>query len=348
MIGVKYHVPLAVDGGTGVIEGRYVGATASGAPASGTWALADFVVTQDGHVFICTSGGTPGTWIDASASGGSTPTGAAGGALDGSYPNPGLAASVAGSGLSESSDVLAVNVDGSTLEISSDSLRVKDSGVTEAKLGLTDVTTANASTSAHGLLKKLDNNAAHYMDGQGNWSTPSGSGGVASDSIWDAAGDLAVGTGADTAARLALGSSGKVLRSNGSTATWEYPLGYEYDYVTRNTDLTVSATTAAGASSWITGNSVSYDGSTRVLIECFSMLVTPSGGDTIVTLWEDSTDLGRIAQVSGAGAAGIHGMWFRTPSNASHTYTVKAYRATANGTIYGSLGAVAFLRITKA
>lgn len=41
----------------------------------------------------------------------------------------------------------------------------------------TDVTTLNASTTLHGLLKKLDNNAAHYMDGQGNWSTPAGSGG---------------------------------------------------------------------------------------------------------------------------------------------------------------------------
>ena len=36
-----------------------------------------------------------------------------------------------------------------------------------------DNTDLNASTSAHGLLKKLDNNAAHFLDGQGNWSTPS-------------------------------------------------------------------------------------------------------------------------------------------------------------------------------
>lgn len=34
-----------------------------------------------------------------------------------------------------------------------------------------DNTDLNASTSAHGLLKKLDNNAAHYLDGQGNWAT---------------------------------------------------------------------------------------------------------------------------------------------------------------------------------
>lgn len=102
------------------------------------------------------------------------PTGAAGGALDGSYPNPGLASSVAGAGLAETSDVLSVNVDSSTIEINTDTLRVKDAGVTEAKIGLSDVTTNNASTSNHGFLKKLDNNAAHFMDGQGNWSTPTG------------------------------------------------------------------------------------------------------------------------------------------------------------------------------
>lgn len=38
----------------------------------------------------------------------------------------------------------------------------------------TDIATLNASTSAHGLLRKLDNNAAHYLDGTGAWSTPAG------------------------------------------------------------------------------------------------------------------------------------------------------------------------------
>ena len=54
--------------------------------------------------------------------------GDAGGVLDGTYPNPGLAASVAGAGLAETSDVLSVNVDGTTIEINSDTLRLKDTG----------------------------------------------------------------------------------------------------------------------------------------------------------------------------------------------------------------------------
>lgn len=48
-----------------------------------------------------------------------------------------------------------------------------------------------------------------------------GSGDVATDAIWDAAGDLAVGTGANTAARLAIGGNGTILKSNGTTASWQ-------------------------------------------------------------------------------------------------------------------------------
>jgi hypothetical protein len=41
---------------------RYVGATASGAPTTGTFAIGDFVIDQTGKIWICTVAGTPGTW----------------------------------------------------------------------------------------------------------------------------------------------------------------------------------------------------------------------------------------------------------------------------------------------
>lgn len=49
---------------------RYVGATSTGAPASGTFLVGDFVIDQTGKVYICTTAGTPGTWTQVGSGGG--------------------------------------------------------------------------------------------------------------------------------------------------------------------------------------------------------------------------------------------------------------------------------------
>lgn len=51
-----------------VAASRYVGATASGAPVAGTFAIGDFAVDQAGRIWVCTTAGTPGTWVAAVAS----------------------------------------------------------------------------------------------------------------------------------------------------------------------------------------------------------------------------------------------------------------------------------------
>lgn len=55
--------------------------------------------------------------------------------------------------------------------------------VTDAKLSTSDITTNNVSTSKHGFAPKGDANAAHYLDGTGAYSTPSGSGGLAHSTV---------------------------------------------------------------------------------------------------------------------------------------------------------------------
>jgi Concanavalin A-like lectin/glucanases superfamily/Chaperone of endosialidase len=56
------------------------------------------------------------------------------------------------------------------------SATVNDASITEAKLGLSDVTTKDASTTAHGLLRKLSGTATEYLNGAGAWTTPAGGG----------------------------------------------------------------------------------------------------------------------------------------------------------------------------
>ena len=52
-----------------------------------------------------------------------------------------------------------------------------------------------------------------------SWETPAGGGAVATDAIWDALGDLAVGTGANTAAKLTVGANDTVLVAASGEAT---------------------------------------------------------------------------------------------------------------------------------
>ena len=42
---------------------RFVGGTVAGAPSTGTFAVNDFVISQDGKIYICTVAGSPGTWV---------------------------------------------------------------------------------------------------------------------------------------------------------------------------------------------------------------------------------------------------------------------------------------------
>jgi hypothetical protein len=59
------NAPTVIASGVGSTSNaptRYVGGTAAGAPASGTYVAGDFVVSHDGHIYICTATGNPGTW----------------------------------------------------------------------------------------------------------------------------------------------------------------------------------------------------------------------------------------------------------------------------------------------
>lgn len=108
------------------------------------------------------------------------------------------------------------------------------SAVTDVTITLSDVTTNNASTSKHGFLKKLDNDASHFMNGQGNWAAATGdmakatydpqnagkisgasSGGNAGGNLTMSGGSGGVGGSIDTAGGT--GGAGGIIQTNGGS-----------------------------------------------------------------------------------------------------------------------------------
>lgn len=204
-----------------------------------------------------------------------------------------------------------------------------------------------------------DTGAAWIVDSTGTATAVGGGGGggaVATDAIWDAAGDLVQGTGADTAAKLSAGTAGMFLKSAGAAAAnlWAFPPGYELDYAERTSNTSITATSEATANTIVTGSSVAYDGSTIVKVEFWcDHMKGASGQDLRIWLYDGSSSIGFITYTESQSYVGGYGVRRITPSNASHTYSVRASVGGASTGVVaagaGGSGAVApaFLRITK-
>ena len=67
--GVK-SIGLAAGMTGATASSRYVGATASGAPTTGTFAVGDWIIDQTGKIYVATVAGSPGTWVQVGAGGG--------------------------------------------------------------------------------------------------------------------------------------------------------------------------------------------------------------------------------------------------------------------------------------
>lgn len=250
-----------------------------------------------------------------SGGGGGAPSGPAGGSLSGTYPDPGIAAGA---------------VD--TAEIANDAVDAD----------------------------KID--GADAADIRTLLDVPSNSEAVL-DAIFDAKGDLLGASADDTPVRIPVGATNGMVLEVASGASpgvqWDLPSGHEFSYAEITSSVTVSATAAASANDVVTTSAVSYDGSTAVMIEFFAPFgECGSGAGTflICNLFDGSTDLGRIATVRNVAAqllqVPIIGKRRLTPSNASHTYNIKAWRVSANGSIGAAAGGTdttlpAYIRVTK-
>jgi hypothetical protein len=119
-----------------------------------------------------------------------------------------------------------------------------------------------------------------------------GSGAVATDAIWDAPGDLAVGTGANTAARLAIGNAGgAVSRVNGAVA-WNSGTGFP--------------TAAAGDRFWRTDRGLEYyyDGTRWLTTTLFTI---PTSMTSSISVAADNGNIGVFGLMPAS-----HGIWLAT------------------------------------
>lgn len=118
----------------------------------------------------------------------------------------------------------------------------------------------------------------------------SGAGDVATDAIWDAKGDLAVGTGADTAAKLTVGADGKYLKAASGEATgliWDSPAG-SGDVTSAAAITDHSIVRGDGGVKGVQDTGVIIDDSDNVTMPVSTSLTIGDGGETITS---DNTDL---------------------------------------------------------
>jgi hypothetical protein len=122
--------------------------------------------------------------------------------------------------------------------------------IREADLALTDVTTNNASTTKHGLLPKLNGTSTTYLDGTGNFTTPStgmpGSGTVTTVSVASTNGLAGTVSTATSTPSIALSTTVTgLVKGNGTSLSAATP-GTDYQ-----APITLTTAGTSGAASYV-------------------------------------------------------------------------------------------------
>lgn len=189
----------------------------------------------------------------------------------------------------------------------------------------------------------------------------SGAGSVATDAIWDAAGDLVQGTGANTAAKLTLGAAGTVVRSTGSTNAYAFPPGYEMAYAEFSSPVSVTQTVEASADTVVTAGAFTADGSSAYLIEFVPAYVNAdnAGAGRSIKFWlfEDGSSIGSLglhmAETATNNFSDFQGSRRMVPASGSRTYSIRATVSAGTGSVGAGAGGAGnympgYIRITKA
>jgi hypothetical protein len=175
----------------------------------------------------------------------------------------------------------------------------------------------------------------HLRDSAGTVTTPSGGTTIATDTIWNAAGDLVQGTGSDTAARLALGTALQVLRVNAGATAVEWGAASATPPDQYEAFLT-SPVTITSAATFVDGPSLSLPvGSWHVTVEAECSNAHASNTYQTIRIYDGTTVWKARGSWSSGGAGGVQCLQATARVTLAGTTTVKLQVADLRGSSNG-------------
>lgn len=125
-------------------------------------------------------------------------------------------------------------------------------------------------------------------------------------------------------------------------------------YVEFTANVTIAGASEAAATTIVTAAAFTPNGTDSYWIEFFSPQCAAGASDSITfCLYDGAASVGKPGILSGASLEPVVLRRKLTPTNAAHTYSIRAYRATTNGTVAAGVDGVGnlvpgYISITKA
>lgn len=150
-------------------------------------------------------------------------------------------------------------------------------------------------------------------------------------------------------ANLAAGAA--IKNSQLATGLTNGPPGLELAYNEFTSNVSVTATTEGTANTVVTASAVSCDGATPVVIEFYTLQLAKGSTYIRLFLYDGAASVGMLAENLATGPVVVQRKL--TPSNASHTFSIRGSVDAGTGTVVGGAGGLAasmpgYIRITKA
>lgn len=137
--------------------------------------------------------------------------------------------------------------------------------------------------------------------------------------------------------------TGKVWGSNGAgSAAAVRPPGYQWDYATQTSNVTISGTNETDVTAVVTGNSVTYDGAAVKVSFSAYFARCATTGTVVFYIMVDGISVGLIGNLANDGASSVQApvcFWtVITPSAGAHIISIAASKTTGNGLVGAGAG----------